>query len=414
MINRWLTIMLLTVTSSVVAKERIEFMVSSGEQMTFVNEFIKPEYERRYPDVTLILTNDTNLETRMAAGDYPNVYAGVFGYMVPRYAKLGRLMYLNEFDGFNQLEERIEPQFMAKHFNRNYFIPWHATTQMMIYNKDLFREAGLDPDSPPKTWDAFLSAAEKISNLPARKNGANVYGSALWNDALSWGGWYWNMLSPLYYNFNGGKYQLLNRYGTHPVFDKEEASMVAFLETMKKVQQFAPLTMEQNFFSRTIGMWPQYGIAWKTNLQDAAGYPMQIGKDVGIAPIPTLAEGDTHYSNLDGRALMVFKNTRKIEQRSWQLIELLMEEDYHLQANMALQNLPTLGSLQSHPYFQQEDIKPFVEQLNNVVMNESSAAVAEVSSIVLKYYSQSVVMEKMTPEAAVEAAAEEVKKILKR
>ena len=176
--------------------------------------------------------------------------------------------------------------------------------------------------------------------------------------------------------------------------------MVDFLATMKKVQQFAPLTMEQNFFSRTIGMWPQYGIAWRVNLQDAAGSPMVIGEDVGIAPIPTPSKGDTHYSNLDGRALMVFKNTRHIEKRSWQLIEMLMEDDFNLKANMALQNLPTLTSLQDHPYFQTPDVKPFVEQLKHAVMNESSVRVAEVSGIILNYYSKVVVMNEMTPEDA--------------
>ncbi|MDV5169554.1 extracellular solute-binding protein [Photobacterium rosenbergii] len=411
---KWLTVLLVAMASSVCAKERIEFMVSSGDQMAFVNEVIKPEYEKRYPDVELILTNDGNLETRMAAGDYPNVYAGIFGYMVPRYAKLGRLMYLDDFDGFDEMTDRIEPQFMEKHFGRQYYIPWHATTQMMIYNKDLFREAGLDPELPPQTWDELLVAAEKINNLPARSNGSRVHGVALWNDALASGGWYWNMLSPMYYNFNDGEYQLLNRYGTHPVFDKEEAGMVPFLETMKQLQQFAPLTMEQNFFSRTIGIWPQYGIAWRANLQDAAGKPMVIGEDVGIAPIPVREKGDTHYSNLDGRALMVFKNTRHIEQRSWQLIELLMEDDFNLKANMALQNLPTLASLQEHPYFQTEDIKPFVDQLQHVVMNESNAAVSEVSSIILNYYSQSVVMNRLTAEEAVRAATEDVKKIMHR
>lgn len=411
---KWLTVLLVAMASSVCAKERVEFMVSSGDQMAFVNEVIKPEYEKRFPDVELVLTNDGNLETRMAAGDYPNVYAGIFGYMVPRYAQLGRLMYLDEFDGFEAMSDRIEPQFMERHFGRQYYIPWHATTQMMIYNKDLFREAGLDPEVPPQTWDELLVAAEKINNLPNRSNGNRVHGVALWNDALASGGWYWNMLSPMYYNFNDGEYQLLNRYGTHPVFDREDSGMVAFLDTMRKLQQFAPLTMEQNFFSRTIGMWPQYGIAWRANLQDAAGGPMVIGEDVGIAPIPVRQHGDTHYSNLDGRALMVFKNTRHIEQRSWDLIELLMEDEFNLEANMALQNLPTLRSLQQHPYFQTADIKPFVEQLQNVVMNESHASVSEVSSILLNYYSQSVVMNRLSPEEAVAAAAEDAKKVLRR
>ncbi|WP_413111713.1 extracellular solute-binding protein [Thaumasiovibrio sp. DFM-14] len=413
MIFKWIGLFLFAITSTVIAGEKLEFMVSSGDQMAFATEWIKPEFERRYPDVELVITNDGNLETRMAAGDYPNVYAGIFGYMVPRYARLGRLSYLDDFEGFEALKQSIAPQFMTKNFGRHYFIPWLATTQMMIYNKALFEEAGLDADTPPETWDELLLAAEKISALPARRNGSRVHGVALWNDALATGGWYWNMLAPLYYNFNGGEYQLLNRWGTHPVFDHPDAGMVEFFTTMKAVQQYAPLTMEQNFFSRTIGMWPQYGVSWAANLQDAAGKPMVIGEDVGIAALPVLKKGDTPYSNLDGRALMVFKNSRHLEERSWQLIEMLMEERFNLEALKALQSLPTLVALQNHAYFQQPEIKPFVEQLEHVVMNESSAAAGEVSSIVLSYYSKAVVMQNMSPEEAVAAAAEDAKKITK-
>ena len=121
--------------------------------------------------------------------------------------------------------------------------------------------------------------------------------------------------------------------------------MAEFFRTMRELQKYSPLTMEQNFFSRTIGMWPQYGFGWRLNLQDAMGGPMEIGKDVGIAPLPVRKAGDPHFSNLDGRALMMFKNTHEIESYSWNLIELLMEDEMNLKASMALQQLPTLISL---------------------------------------------------------------------
>ena len=31
-------------------------------------------------------------------------------------------------------------------------IPFQRSTIVMYYNKDMFREAGLDPEMPPQTW----------------------------------------------------------------------------------------------------------------------------------------------------------------------------------------------------------------------------------------------------------------------
>ena len=34
-----------------------------------------------------------------------------------------------------------------------YALPMDATVLALIYNKDHFRAAGIDPDVPPKTWN---------------------------------------------------------------------------------------------------------------------------------------------------------------------------------------------------------------------------------------------------------------------
>jgi len=39
-----------------------------------------------------------------------------------------------------------------------YGVPIDVMNIQMVYNKDLFKKAGLDPDNPPATWDEFLQA----------------------------------------------------------------------------------------------------------------------------------------------------------------------------------------------------------------------------------------------------------------
>ena len=40
--------------------------------------------------------------------------------------------------------------------------PWYQISIVWRYNKDLFREAGLDPESPPSTWEELLTACEAL------------------------------------------------------------------------------------------------------------------------------------------------------------------------------------------------------------------------------------------------------------
>jgi hypothetical protein len=44
----------------------------------------------------------------------------------------------------------------------------HGNFQMMYYNADLFKKAGLNPDQPPKTFDAWHAAMKKATVLDAK------------------------------------------------------------------------------------------------------------------------------------------------------------------------------------------------------------------------------------------------------
>ncbi|KKJ76465.1 ABC transporter substrate-binding protein [Kiloniella litopenaei] len=42
-------------------------------------------------------------------------------------------------------------------------IPFQRSTIVMYYNKDAFRAAGLDPETPPATWDELVAAGKKLT-----------------------------------------------------------------------------------------------------------------------------------------------------------------------------------------------------------------------------------------------------------
>ena len=283
---------------------------------------------------------------------------------------------------------------------------------MMIYNKALFEEAGLDPEAPPETFDEFLAAAEAISALPPREDGSPVYGTVFWNDALAWGGWYWNMLGPIYFNINDAEYRVMNSIGTDIVFDAPEAKLAEFFEFASAAQQFGPPTMDPNFFSRRVGMWPQYGYSWAPNLDGAADTPMVIGEDVGVAPIPVPEAGMTHYTTLGGRPYMIFQSNPDQEMLAWEFVKYLMEDENSLSFCQELGYLPTLTSLKGDPFFTSPERQVFVEAMENALFPEAFANYDVVANELLKSYFDVVVEGTLTPEEGVTQAAQSARELL--
>jgi len=45
---------------------------------------------------------------------------------------------------------------------QQYRMGWYALPTLWVYNKEMFSQAGLDPEAPPTTWDAFLGACDNL------------------------------------------------------------------------------------------------------------------------------------------------------------------------------------------------------------------------------------------------------------
>ncbi|MFS0726727.1 ABC transporter substrate-binding protein [Paenibacillus sp. 1P07SE] len=99
--------------------------------------------------------------------------------------------------GFLQpLEDVLDPQILEDFaaFGKNgltvfegktYAVPINAVTVRLVYNKDLFREAGLDPEQPPTTFSEFVDYARIISE----KGAGEYFGVGLplkWNGFMDW------------------------------------------------------------------------------------------------------------------------------------------------------------------------------------------------------------------------------------
>ncbi|TNC12414.1 ABC transporter substrate-binding protein [Methylobacterium terricola] len=92
-----------------------------------------------------------------------------------------------------------------------YGVPFHNSTPLLYINADHFREAGLDPDTPPRNWAELYDAARKLTK---REGDRTTRWGLMMPSNYDYGGWILEALTMS----NGGQYY--NRdYGGEVYYD---------------------------------------------------------------------------------------------------------------------------------------------------------------------------------------------------
>jgi multiple sugar transport system substrate-binding protein len=82
----------------------------------------------------------------------------------------GLLAPLDDLIAANNIDvDDIYPAMLAQglYQGKQYALPWGSDTYGLFWNKDLFEEAGLDPEKPPETMEELLEYADKLTKQDA-------------------------------------------------------------------------------------------------------------------------------------------------------------------------------------------------------------------------------------------------------
>ncbi|GAA2541323.1 extracellular solute-binding protein [Winogradskya consettensis] len=90
--------------------------------------------------------------------------------------------YTKDFPITSQLKPEVLRVFQDDK-GATYGLPYKNYSMGLLYNRDLFKQAGLDPDNPPKTWADVRTAAQKITALG---NGVTGYGDYSKSNTGGW------------------------------------------------------------------------------------------------------------------------------------------------------------------------------------------------------------------------------------
>ncbi|MEQ8657860.1 MAG: sugar ABC transporter substrate-binding protein [Hyphomicrobiales bacterium] len=178
-----------------------------------------------------------------------------------------------------------------------YGIPRASNTIALYYNKDLFEAAGLDPNSPPSTWDELYEAAAALTDPDN-----DVYGIAFSAKASEEGTF---QFLP-WLQMTGGSFEKVNGEGA--------ADALAFWKTLLDEGLTSPDTL-------TRGQWDSTGTFNGGNAAMVISGPWELNRmaadaqfEWGVTLLPVREEGGPRASALGDFNLAIFDNTEHPEE----------------------------------------------------------------------------------------------------
>jgi len=170
------------------------------------------------------------------------------------------------------------PAFMenSQTSGKTWGIPFQRSTIVMYWNKDAFKEAGLNPDKAPDTWDELVADGKKLT----KRDGNNTSQWGVQIPSTGFPYWLFQGLT------TANNVRLMNQAGTETYFDKPEViqALQFWVDLSRKDKIHPPGVVEwgttpKDFFERKAAIiWTTTGNL--TNVRKNAPFPF------GVAMLP--------------------------------------------------------------------------------------------------------------------------------
>jgi multiple sugar transport system substrate-binding protein len=297
-------------------------------------------------EVTTIPDNQmvTKLATSVQAGDVPDLISFDLIFM-PDFMRAGFLQDLTADLAADPNAAKVAQAFqdLATYDGKQYGTGFTPDVSILLYNKDLFRKAGLDPESPPKTLAQLEEYATKI-----RESDPNVYGYYF---SGSCGGCNIFTQAPMMWA-SGAK--LLPASGDDTPMDGTGVrEVLQMLQNMWKngvipesAEADTGANFQATFETGVIGMQGSGGFAIASL---KANHP-EI--DFGIAPLPGVNEGDA--SSFVGGDVIAIPVGAKNPDLAKEFIHWQISDEAQIEGLAKNNILPSRADLADNKYFQAE------------------------------------------------------------
>lgn len=337
-----------------------------------LNELID-RFEKEHPDIEIdaqyVPTGDAlvqKLITAIQSNTAPDVswiHADFLDKLIESDAIYPIEHFINGEDGLTEEEMNdFFPQLLGAFSHKKilYALPMDATVLALVYNKNHFRAAGIDPDVPPKTWNDLKEYSKKLTLDKDGDGKTDQYGFyvpaypgsgplSIW-EVLQWSPFLWQA---------GG--EIIDSTQTKVLFNSEAG--VQALTFWKEI--YDKLNFSNYSFTHDMGLASGSISMIMDGPWDLPTFRKMKNIDWAVASLPEGPKGKATY--IAGESLAIFKQSKN-PYAAWTFVKWVTQLEIQEMFSISSGYLPVRKSVlekDSYKAFLESDLamKCFVEQI---------------------------------------------------
>ncbi|MBO6718257.1 MAG: sugar ABC transporter substrate-binding protein [Rhizobiaceae bacterium] len=331
--------------------EELIFWERSGANAGMVERLVEMWNEAE-PDRQINLTYIPHAEMvaklaqAIASGDVPDLM-GMDLIYTPQFSKAGQLEDITDYVKDWPELRTASPGHMtvATWEDRIYGVPLYADVSALFYNKDLFEQAGLDPNKPPTSLAELREYADKITALGGDVKGYFLPGSCAGCNIFTVGPLLWA---------SGIKIEAVGP-GDEPLVGDNLKPVLEWLRSMAKSGNVHEDARAEN--GETFGK--RFGIG-NLGMMGTGNFNITLARDAnpdmefGIGLLPGLEPGS--YASFIGGDLVVVPRGSKRTQDAVDFMKFILSDEVQVEGYAQLLNLTTRSDMTDNKYFNAEPL----------------------------------------------------------
>ena len=292
------------------------------------------------------------LASAAGARSLPDMFASDVVF-APQYAAQGLWQDITASFSASPFAERVAPAHVrnATWKDHNYAVPHDIDMSVLLYNKDLFTRAGLDPERPPTTLTEFADDARAVNKL-----GGDVHGTYFGGNC---GGCNVFTMWPSVWAAGG---DVMNADGTASTINSTEmADVFALYRRLYQEGVAAPASKDEAgptwlgaLQSGKIGIAPGPAV-WLGQIESKATFKL------GVAPISGINGGESTF--VGGDVLGIGATTKNATQ-AWDFLSWTLSDEAQVEVIAKAKGVPTRTDLAANKY---SSADPRLVQINSLM-----------------------------------------------